>query len=303
MSPVATPRSREGVDHDVVVAQRFAMMMVGIPALGTLLAVVDAQWHPPGLLEWTLFGVMFFITTIGIEGGFHRFFSHKCCQGRAAVVYGLGITGSMAAQGPLVFWVATHLMHHQFSDRAGDPHSPCLHQSRLRGISHAQVGWLFEGRRVDLKRYALHLIRRHDVMFIHRHYLLWVLLGLAIPAAIAGFVEDSFAAAGRGLLWGGMVRIFVLHHLTWAVNSLAHQWGSRPYSTPDNSRNLGILALPTAGGSWHNNHHAFPAMARNDHHWWQIDIVGYVFEGLAAVGLVTDVHRPAQRNRQRKQRV
>lgn len=291
MTVSASTLNRPIFDRDLAFLRRLAAIMVGVPALATFVAFA---WTSPSRIDWMLFAVFFGVTLFGVEGGFHRYFSHKCCVASPFVVYLLGIAGSMASQGPLVFWTATHLVHHQFSDRAGDPHSPCLHRTRLRGIVHAQLGWLFVAHRIDWKKYALHLLRRRDVMFIHRYYFVWVILGLVLPAAIAGIVEGSLVAAFRGMLWGGLVRIFALHQLTWAVNSLAHHFGTRPYATHDNSRNLAILALPTGGGSWHNNHHAYPAMARNDHRWWQLDFVGYVFEVFATLGLVTKVHRPAR---------
>ena len=275
----------------------FAILTVGGSSAGAVLALWQ-WWHGQvGVLEYTLLAVFYLLTALGIEAGFHRFFSHAAFSSGPRTTYLLGAMGSMAAEGPVLFWAATHRQHHVFTDQAGDPHSPHGHDGswhgRVRHFIHAHIGWLFASQHSSWARFAPDLLRRRAIMTINQHYLLWVLLGLALPAAIAGVIGGSWAAAGNGLVWGGLLRIFLLHHVTWGVNSLAHCWGKRPYNTRDRSGNLAWLALPSVGGAWHNNHHAVPASARNDHQSpWQLDLSGWFIELLGVLGLAGDIKRP-----------
>jgi stearoyl-CoA desaturase (delta-9 desaturase) len=201
----------------------------------------------------------------------------------------------MAGEGPVLFWAATHRRHHSHSDTDQDPHGP--NQPGFAGFWRAHVGWLFEPQPQDTGRYVPDLIRDRTTSLANRFYLLWFALGLALPAAI-GFAFDGGRGALEGLLWGGMVRIFVAHQATWSINSMCHLFGARPYETHDDSRNFWPLALPTLGGAWHNNHHAFPRSAFNDFTWWQVDPSAWLIRLAAALGLVWDVRRPQARTMQ-----
>lgn len=275
--------------------RRLACVTVGAPALGFLLAMVIVAREGIGALELGLLLGMYLPTALGVEAGFHRYFAHRAFRAGRAVTSVLAVLGSMAAQGPVLFWASTHRRHHAFTDREGDPHSPCLHgggwRGRLRGLWHAHVGWLFTHDRRDWMQFVPDLIRDPLVFRLNQHYFLWVALGLALPAAVGACITGSWRGAGLGLLWGGLVRIFLLDQATWGVNSLAHWVGARLHATRDNSRNLAVLALFSVGGSWHNNHHAQPALARTDHRFWQVDLAGWFIELLALLRLAWNVKR------------
>ncbi len=273
----------------------YAALTVGVPTAGMIAAVVLGVHRGIRPFEWTSFAAMYAVTALGIEAGFHRYFSHRAFRGSPLVTYLLGALGSMAGQGPVLFWAATHRRHHASTDREGDPHSPWLCGSglfhKLRGLYHAHMGWLFHADRSDWARLVPDLLKRRDIVRINMSYPLWLGLGLVIPAA-AGGIAMGAEGVWRGALWGGLVRIFALDHVTWAVNSFGHLFGRRPYVSNDHSGNIAILALPSFGGSWHNNHHAFPSSARNDHRRYQIDLSGLFIECLARAGLASDVNRP-----------
>jgi stearoyl-CoA desaturase (delta-9 desaturase) len=275
-------------------ARRLAYLTVLTPAAG----FVGALWYSIQFgfrqQDMVLLGVMYFLTSFGVEGGLHRFFSHRAFKAGPVVTAAIGILGCMAAQGPILFWAATHRMHHVFTDQDGDPHSPRVLSPGLRGrvkaLWHGHVGWLFTVKRSNWSTYVPDLFGSKLVLFVNQHYLIWVFLGLAIPTA-AGAALSGIEGAVGGLLWGGLARIFLLDQVTWAVNSIGHTFGKRPNQTRDTSGNIGWLALVSAGGGWHNNHHANPALAHNDFHFWQIDTTAWVIRFLGLVGLAWDIRQ------------
>ncbi|GAA0463019.1 acyl-CoA desaturase [Streptomyces sp. NPDC046215] len=279
-------------------ARRLAYLTVGVPTLGFAGAVVFAFTYGFTAVDIGLLVGMYLLTSLGVEGGFHRFFSHLSFAAKPGVTAFWGIAGSMAAQGPVVFWVATHRQHHAFTDRDGDPHSPRPREDgrrfpRARGLWHGHVGWLFTVRRQNWSKYVPDLMKNRLVMKINEYYFVWVLLGLALPALLGWALTGGTArGAAGGLLWGGLARIFLLDHVTWSVNSIGHTLGNRPHRTRDNSRNVASLAAFSVGGSWHNNHHAKPALAHNRHTFWQIDIAGGFIRLLDVLGLVHNVRYP-----------
>ena len=209
----------------------------------------------------------------------------------------LGALGSAAVEGPLIEWVSNHRKHRQFSDQPGDPHSPHVDRGRgwrgaLGGLFHAHVGWIFKGDAMaSEERYAKDLLADPVARFVDRMFLLWVLWGLAFPFALGVVLTGTIAGGLTGLLWGGAVRLFFVHHATFSINSLCHFFGRRRFVTHDESRNLPWLALPTLGEAWHNNHHAFPTSARHGLRWWQLDPSAWLIAGLGRFGLVWDVIR------------
>jgi len=265
-----------------------------------LLVVFAATLAWGGALRWPdviVFVVTYLLTGFGITVGFHRLFTHRAFKSGPTLRALLAVFGSAAVEGPVIEWVANHRKHHQFSDMPGDPHSPHVDhgsgwRGAIKGLYHAHVGWLFNDEPMaDEQRYAKDLLADPLVRFIDRTFVLWVLAGLALPFALGWLLTGTLAGALTGLLWGGAVRIFLLHHATFSINSLCHFFGRRPFATEDESRNVIWLALPTMGEAWHNNHHAFPTSARHGLRWWQLDPSAWVIAGLERVGLVWDVVR------------
>lgn len=283
--------------------RQLAWITVGVPTAGTLVALLLAWRYGIGTMEIGLLAGMYLITALGVEVGLHRFFSHRAFKAGPGVTAFFGISGAMAAQGPILFWAATHRQHHAFTDQPGDPHSPRLHGEGLRGrISgwwHAHLGWLFTLTRQNWSQFVPDLIRDRQIVRLNQYYFLWVILGLALPALLGGLISGTLYGALSGFLWGGLVRIFLVDQATWCINSFAHSFGRRPNNTRDHSRNLFWLSLPTVGGGWHNNHHANPSLARTDLKPWQLDIGGLFVELLAALGLVWDVRRPPRSQKQK----
>jgi stearoyl-CoA desaturase (Delta-9 desaturase) len=246
-----------------------------------LAATVYAMWRLWGdLIDWTelaLFLSFYAATGFGVSIGFHRLLSHRSFEcGRPLQAIFL-VLGSMANMGGCIDWVAHHLKHHAHSDRDGDPHSP------LDGFLHAYFGWILRGTPAERERYCRRLLEDRLVSFIDSTAAVWVVLGLAIPYAIAGF---------DGLLWGGLVRIAFLSQIAFAVNSVGHSLGTRVFKTGDESRNNWVLAVLGFGDGWHNNHHAFPAMAFHGMTWRQFDPSALLLRLLERAGLVWNVQRP-----------
>jgi stearoyl-CoA desaturase (delta-9 desaturase) len=214
--------------------------------------------------------------------------------------------GSAAIEGPVISWVADHRKHHTFSDQEGDPHSPHVGhdggwRGALKGLLHAHVGWLFiHSQRGARKRYARDLIEDPVVSFVDRTFLVWAMGGLVMAFALGWVIGGSFYAALTGLLWGGAVRMLVVHHVTYSINSLCHFFGRRRFETGDESRNLLWLSLPTFGESWHNNHHAFPTSAMHGMRRWEPDPSAIVIRALEKTGLVWDVVRVDRERQARK---
>jgi stearoyl-CoA desaturase (delta-9 desaturase) len=280
------------VDTDKL-ARRLAYVTVCVPAVGFAAAIAFSDRFGFTAPDGALLGVMYLVTALGVEGGLHRFFSHRAFAAGTTVTVLWGIAGSMAAQGPVVFWVATHRIHHAFTDTDRDPHSPRKigdgRFARLRGLWHGHAGWLFTVRRTSWSSHVPDLLASRTVMKVNQFYFGWVLLGLALPTALGGLLTATASGAIGGLLWGGLARIFLLDQVTWGVNSIGHTLGNRPYRTRDNSRNIALLAPFSVGGSWHNNHHSRPSLATNRHRFWQLDITGAFIRVLDLLGFVSNV--------------
>lgn len=257
----------------------FAFATVLIPSLGLFLAIGLIWRSGISAVELELLVSMYALTFVGIEVGFHRHFSHRAFQANTVISVILAVLGSMAGEGPLIYWVSNHRRHHQFSDESGDPHSPHVRDGKkvglLGGLWHAHIGWLFDAELTNSMLYAKDLIRDSAITKVNETYLVWVILGLAIPGVLGGTLTWTWIGILKGFLWGGLVRIFLVHQFTWATNSIVHVYGSCPFNTNDYSKNNIWLALPTFGGSWHNNHHAFSSSAITGLEWWQIDLSGW----------------------------
>jgi stearoyl-CoA desaturase (Delta-9 desaturase) len=254
----------------------FVLLVVFVPFLGTVLAVGLLWQRAIQSSDLALLVTMYVVTAFGLTIGFHRMLTHRSFRTGPAVKVILLVLGSMAVPGPPIEWAATHIKHHSQSDREGDPHSA------KEGLFHSHIGWLFKDRFADPQTYCPHLLKDSSVVFVNRTFLLWVALSLAIPFVVGGWT---------GLLWGGLVRIFIGHHAAFSVNSICHTFGRREFETHDCSRNQWVVGLLAFGEGWHNNHHAFPRSAFHGLHWWQFDLSGYIIWTLERLGLVYDVHR------------
>ncbi|MGE5409116.1 MAG: acyl-CoA desaturase, partial [Syntrophothermus sp.] len=276
-------------------------IITGLVTLVPFLALGLAAWQVWGeALHWSdlfLFLGMYLLTGLGITVGFHRHLTHRAFKTYSWLHGLLGILGSAAIEGPVISWVADHRKHHTFSDQEGDPHSPHVDHGHgwggaMRGLFHAHMGWLFiHTQRGNKERFAPDLLKDPVISWVDRTFLLWATLGLFLPFALGWLIGGTLFAAVTGLLWGGLVRVFVLHHFTYSINSLCHVFGKREYETTDHSRNLALIAIPTLGEAWHNSHHAFPTSATHGLGRFQLDISALVIDGLEKVHLVWDVVR------------
>jgi stearoyl-CoA desaturase (delta-9 desaturase) len=248
-------------------------------------------------VDWTsvvVMAVMYVVTVLGITLGFHRLLTHRSFQTYKPVEYTLAILGSVAVQGPVISWVADHRKHHAHTDKEGDPHSPHGHGGGLRGaisgLWYAHMGWLFHvSGTSEHARYARDLHEDRGMRFIHSTFGLWVTVGILMPAALGYLFEPTLAGAAKAALWGGLVRIFVLHHVTWSINSVCHFFGTRRFAVEDHSTNVFWLSLLSFGESWHHNHHTFPRSARHGLRWWEVDPTGWLIRGMRRVRLAWNV--------------
>lgn len=255
-------------------------VMTLIGAIGPLVATIGAMvmaWAH--LVTWgdvLLLLAIYVLTGIGITIGFHRMLAHRSFQARPAVRFCLLALGCIAGHTDPLRWASIHIQHHARSDTEEDPHSP------LEGLFHAHFGWIYEGLNAQPEIYGRWLLKDRMVLFFQRTFLFWAALGFVMPYLIDGW---------RGLLWGGLVRMFLSHHVTWSVNSICHTFGQRPFATGDRSTNHWLVGLLALGEGWHNNHHAFPQSAFHGLRWWQIDLSAYVIVLLEWLGLAWRVQR------------
>ncbi len=276
-------------------AERAANLLgVVLPFLGVLAAVVLLWNRAVDLSDLAILAVMYLITAVGVTVGYHRLLTHRAFATYPWMERTFAVMGSLSVQGSVMDWVADHRKHHAHTDKEGDPHSPHVgHGSGLAGLWHAHVGWLLETQgQADWKRYAAELYEDSAMRAIGRSFPGLAVLSLLVPTA-AGFVVHGFTLDGalRGLVWGGLVRIFFVHHITWSVNSVCHFFGSRRFDVEDRSTNVGWLAVLSLGESWHHNHHAFPRSAYHGLRRWEIDPSGLIIAGMERVGLAWNVVR------------
>ena len=288
-------------DIQPVANETLDRIATGIVTAAPVIALVFVGWQLwEDALYWhdlVVFVVLYAATGLGITVGFHRLLTHRSFKTKPWLRGTFAVLGSAAIEGPVIAWVADHRKHHAFSDQEGDPHSPHVDhgggfRGALKGLMHAHVGWLFiHTQRGKKERYAPDLIKDPVVSFVNRTFFLWVFVGLAVPFALGFAIGGDLKAGLTGLLWGGAVRILVLHHVTYSINSLCHFFGRRRFPTDDESRNLAWLAPLSFGEAWHNNHHAFPTSARHGLRPWEIDFSAMLIRLLEITGLAWDVQR------------
>lgn len=277
-----------------------------VPLLAVIAAVPFAWGWGLGWSDLLIGAFFYFFTGMGVTVGFHRYFTHGSFKANRGLRNALAVVGQMAVQGPVIIWVADHRRHHAFSDREGDPHSPWLFgtsvASLAKGFWHAHMGWLFHRDMTNQKRFAPDLLADKDIVRIDKYFWAWTLVSVFAPGVIGGLVTWSWAGALTALFWAGLVRIALLHHVTWSVNSICHTIGERPFVSRDKSANVWWLAIPSMGESWHNLHHADPTCARHGVLKGQLDTSARVIWAFEKAGWVNDVRWPV-RERIDKKRV
>jgi stearoyl-CoA desaturase (delta-9 desaturase) len=269
-----------------------------IPFLGVVSAAALSWDHILHLRDIAIFALFYVLSAVGVTVGFHRLLTHRAFQTHRWLRYTLAALGSLAVQGPVIDWVADHRKHHAYADEDGDPHSPHAgHGAGLagmaRGLWHAHAGWLFRTHgQASSKRFARELVEDPGMRALNRWFPALALASLLGPFLLGlAFGAGALAAGLSALLWGGLVRIFLVHHVTWSINSICHFFGRRRFDTDDHSTNVFWLALPSLGEAWHHNHHAFPRSAFHGLRWYELDPSGWLILALARAGLAWDVIR------------
>ena len=289
--PTPSP-SRAGLFVGRVVT---GLLVIG-PAVALAVAVPLLWGRAVTLRDIILAGAFYLVTTLGVTVGYHRLFTHRSFRAPRWLRIVLAAAGSLAVEGSVVGWVAAHRKHHMFSDKPGDPHSPHGYGSsvggQLRGFAHAHVGWLFKGDATAAERYAPDMLRDADTKIISRLFPLFAVVSLAAPFFLGWTLSGALSGAFTALLWAGLARMMVLHHVTWSVNSICHMFGRQPATQKDESRNFAPLALLSFGESWHNFHHAHPSSARHGALPHQVDLSAGVIRLFERVGWATNVKWP-----------
>jgi stearoyl-CoA desaturase (delta-9 desaturase) len=308
---VSTDTLAQRDDVEPVLNETRDRIATGIVTAVPVLALGLVVWQVWGdFLRWSdvvVFVIMYMATGLGITVGFHRYFTHRSFKTSKPARAVLAVLGSAAIEGPVISWVADHRKHHTFADQEGDPHSPHVDhgvgwRGAFKGLLHAHVGWLFIHTQRGLRqRYARDLIDDPIVSFVDRKFVFWAVGGLLMAFALGWAIGGSLYAGLTGLLWGGAVRMLVVHHVTFSINSLCHFFGRRSFETDDESRNLLWLAPLSFGESWHNNHHAFPTSAEHGLRLWELDPSALVIRAMERFGLAWDVVR-VDRERQERRR-
>lgn len=284
-----------------------ALIIFG-PLLGIAAAAAAAFGHGVTATDLVLAVVCYAIAGHGVTAGYHRLFAHRGFTARRWVKITLAVAGSLALEGSLISWVANHRRHHAYTDRPGDPHSPYAYGTapwaRTRGVLHAHVGWLFRRQPTNEAHWAPDLLADPDLVVISRAFPVLGVVSLGAPALVGWALTGTLAGAVGGFVWGGLVRVFLLHHSTFAVNSACHIWGKRPFVTRegDLATNFAPLALLAMGENWHNSHHADPRLARHGVDRWQLDSTARLIWLLERAGAINAVRWPDRARLDRRRR-
>lgn len=284
--------------------QKVAVLAITlVPLIGLTLAIIGLWgWGVTARDLWIAFA-LYCVSGLGITVGYHRLLTHKSFDAPPWVRAGWAAAGSLAIQGSCIDWVATHRRHHAYSDRHGDPHSPHIQaedglKGMLKGLWHSHVGWLWRPAGTVKETWAPDLLAEPGVAAVNRAFP-WLIVASFVIAPVLGFAFSggSIAAAFTAFLWGSLVRIFLLHHVTWSINSVCHFFGTRPFDSHDEARNNPIMGVLAFGEGWHNAHHAFPASARHGLRWWEFDSSWLVIKGMSLVGLAKNIKLPSEKQK------
>ena len=294
----AAPVENTSSAFSLLMGRAVTLLLVVGPPIALAVAAPLMWGRLLGLRDIALALVFYVVTGFGVTVGYHRLFAHRSFRPRRWLKVALAAAGSMAVEGSPISWVANHRRHHQFSDRPGDPHSPHLHGAgplgQLRGFVHAHVGWLFANDPTAEYRYAPELVDDRDTRLISRMFPVFALSSFAVPFFLGWTLSGAIGGALTALLWAGVARMALLHHVTWSVNSVCHMFGEQPATQRDKSTNVGLLALISFGESWHNYHHAHPASARHGALPHQIDPSAALIRGFERLRLATNVRWPTE---------
>jgi stearoyl-CoA desaturase (Delta-9 desaturase) len=292
----------------IVFWQRISIAVLTVLPLLALGAAAWGLWGTAfGPVDLGLMLGFYVFTGLGITVGFHRLLTHQSFKAPTSVRVLFAVAGSMAIQGAVIDWVATHRRHHAYSDQPGDPHSPHVDAAGgpvgvLKGLWYAHMGWLFSPDSTVAKAWAPDLLKDPAISRVSRLFPWLILATFVAPAVLGGLLTGSLVGAVSAFVWAGLIRVFVLHHVTWSINSICHVYGTRPFESHDEARNNPVMALLGFGEGWHNGHHAFPASARHGLRWWEFDASWLVIKGLSFVGLARDIKTPSPTQLERRTR-
>ena len=294
---VRVPRS-DLDDEKATTGQRALVGVFVVVPLLALIAAIPVAWAW-GFLGWhdaIIALVFYWVSGLGITVGFHRYFTHGSFKAKTALRVALAVCGTLAIEGPVFNWVADHRRHHKYSDKEGDPHSPWRYgddwKALSKGLVFAHVGWLFDPNKTSKEKFIPDLLADARIRRVHRLFPVLVLTSLLLPALIGGLWSMSWYGALTAFFWGSLVRIALLHHVTWSINSICHTFGSEEFEVRDKSRNVAWLAIASFGESWHNLHHADPTCARHGVLKGQLDPSARVIWAFEKLGWAYDIRWP-----------
>jgi stearoyl-CoA desaturase (delta-9 desaturase) len=281
------------------VQRRITLLMTAAPVAGVALAVWSFWGRGVHIAALTIAAAFYVVTGLGISVGFHRLFTHRSFTAVRPLRVALAIAGSMAVEGSVVSWTATHRRHHAYADEYGDPHSPHLAlapgiRGVLLGLYHAHMGWLFDACKSEATEWAPDLLADPAIVRVDRWFPRLTLLTFALPALAGLLVTRSWNGMLWAFAWGSLARIFLLHHVTWSINSVCHFYGREAFRARDESRNVWPLSFVSFGEAWHNNHHAFPWSARLGLRAWEVDPGWYVLRAFRWLRMVSNVKVPTR---------
>ena len=296
VATISEPHDRWRSSPAPVYRRALTLLIAVGPLVTAVLVALSAVGEPVPWLNLGLLAAFYLVILHGVTIGYHRLFTHRSFEARRPLKIVLAVLGSMSLQGSLIGWVADHRRHHRYTDRTGDPHSPVSRDGEdtagWRGFMHAHVNWMFSNPSTPREEFAADLLADRDLVVIDRLFAPLCVATFALPFGIGYAITGTLTGALGALLWAGILRIALTHHLTWAVNSVCHRFGKRPFRTRDESRNFAPLALLTGGEAWHNAHHAFPTLARHGVDRWQFDTSARLIRWFERLGWVTAVRWP-----------